>query len=156
MKQPIKEAFLILLCAGLLALCARVSAPAAPAAPAAAAVLSAESPVQEIDQATLKLIVAGDPHLLLDARPPDSYRAGHLPGALNLPAYEFDSYFPRVRHLFDAAQTVIVYCSSSSCQDADMLAGELQVQGIANLTLYRAGFAEWSETGNPVNSGEQP
>ncbi len=150
-KIMIKDAFFILLTALLLTLSAWIFAPPPKEVPHASS-----PPFQEIDQGMLKLILADDPHLLLDARPSDSYRSGHIPGSVSLPAYEFELRYPQISHLFAPGLTVIVYCSSISCKDADLLAEELQQQGIGNLLLYRAGFAEWLETGNTIDTGEQP
>jgi len=147
----IKEAIFIMLTALVLSVCAWVFAPPEKAAPAIMPHM-----VQEIDQGTLKLILASDPHLLLDARSTESYQAGHLPGAINLPAYEFDDFYPLIRSQFTPNLTIIVYCSSASCQDADLLAEKLQGQQITNILLYRNGFAEWQETGNTIVTGEQP
>lgn len=146
------EALLISGTAVLLALMAWFFAP--PIRTAEASVTPAA--FEEIEQETLKLILSQDPHLLLDARPAESYRTGHLPGARSLPAYEFDTVYPELSHLFSSDLTIIVYCSSASCQDADLLAESLYRQGIGNILLYRGGFAEWEETGNPIVSGERP
>lgn len=151
MPKMIKESFLILLTAALLSLFAWLFAPPAEPVPP-----PAPSLIQEIDQETLKVIAAVDPHLVLDARPEESYQDGHIPGAVSLPAYEFETHYPRVRTLLNPDMTVIVYCSSSSCQDADLLAQQLAAQGVDNLLIFRAGYAEWKETGNPVATGDRP
>jgi rhodanese-related sulfurtransferase len=150
-KAILLEAFLIAGTALLLALAARAFAPPPRLEPA-----TGPSAVEEIEQETLKLIMAQDPHLLLDARPADSFLAGHLPGALSLPAYEFDTFFPQISPRISPDLTIIVYCSSISCQDADLLAEALSRQGVDNILLYRGGFADWAETGNTVVSGDVP
>lgn len=151
MQKMIKEAFLILLTAVVLALCAWLFAPPVkPVAPASG------PQFQVIDQETLKVIAAVDPHLILDARPGESYRSGHIPGAHNLPAYEFEEFYPRLEPLFHPDRTVILYCSYSECRDADLLAEELTARGVGNILLYRAGYAEWEETGNTIVTGDQP
>lgn len=151
MKLMIREAFFIMLTALVLSVSAWLFAPPPPIAPAGPV-----AAVQEIDQGTLKLILAADPHLLVDARSDESYRSGHLPGAVSLPLAEFEDRYPLVSHLFRPDLTVIVYCSASSCRDADLLAQFLQEQKIGNLLVYRGGFAEWDETGNTVETGERP
>ncbi|MCK5057888.1 MAG: rhodanese-like domain-containing protein [Candidatus Aminicenantes bacterium] len=106
--------------------------------------------VSEIDIDTLKYLVESGEALLIDARTGDDFSRGYLPGAVSLPAYEFDRVFKEVEGLLDEEKTIITYCSSVTCIDSTLLAKKLYRSGFQNIFVYRGGLKEWTELDNPV------
>jgi thiosulfate/3-mercaptopyruvate sulfurtransferase len=111
--------------------------------------------------------------VLLDVRAPARYRgeiepmdpaAGHIPGAVNLPApaYLDDGRFQspeRLRETFAAVGAtpgvpVAAYCGSGITSAHTALAGELA--GI-DIAVYPGSWSQWSNTpGRPVATGASP
>ena len=84
---------------------------------------------------------------VLDVRPPEEFAAGHLPGAVNVPA---DDLVRRLKKL-PKTREVIAYCRGPYCL--------LSVDAVALLRKkgYRArrladGFPEWKAAGLPVET----
>lgn len=94
--------------------------------------------------------------ILFDARAPELYAAGHLPGARNLPLNEVDQRLAEYASLLTMDTPIWVYCGGKDCGDALELAEKLRTYGFENLTLYPGGFSEWTEYGGPVHTGEAP
>jgi len=94
--------------------------------------------------------------VLFDARPPDQYAAGHLPGARNLPLNEVDQRLAAYASLLMMETPIWVYCGGADCGDALELAVQLRSFGFENLTLYPGGFAEWTEYGGDIHTGDEP
>lgn len=81
--------------------------------------------------------------ILIDARFPNDYAAGHLPSAVNLPVYsglvERRDMLAKIR----PGQHVVVYCQSESCPWGDVIAADLTFRGYKHVAVYRGGYAEW-------------
>jgi rhodanese-related sulfurtransferase len=88
--------------------------------------------------------------LFLDAREPDQYAVGHIPGAVNLPAYEFDDYFPQAVERIEEASCLIVYCDGAECSDSIQVAERLREFGFSSIFVFEAGHRAWTEAGGPV------
>ncbi|ASK66308.1 sulfurtransferase [Brachybacterium avium] len=119
--------------------------------------------------------VAGAQGLVVDARAPERYRgdsepidprAGHVPGAVNLPfAGNLDEkgrfMDPReLRRRFEAAgvsedRETIVYCGSGVTATHDLLA--LESAGFTRLRLFPGSWSQWSaDATRPVALGPNP
>ncbi len=94
--------------------------------------------------------------LFLDARPPDQYAEGHIPGALNLPAEEFDDNFPGIADKIEANPFIIIYCDGAECSDSIHVAERLIEYGFLGTRVLVDGMRSWVEAGNPVTKGAQP
>ena len=122
----------------------------APAAPAVAldhfsARLAVETDVADVAAA---LEAGGDPgFVLLDARSPRSYEAGHLPGARLLPR-PFAA--ADVAALGDAL--LVVYCWGPACNGATKAARELAALGRPVKEML-GGFEYWERDGHAVERG---
>jgi ArsR family transcriptional regulator len=86
--------------------------------------------------------------VVLDARPEDEFLAGHIAGAVNVPADEVEAHL----HVLPMDQEVVVYCRGPYCGFADRAVGTLRAHG------YRArrlalGFPDWRAAGLPVAAG---
>jgi thiosulfate/3-mercaptopyruvate sulfurtransferase len=106
---------------------------------------------------------------IVDARPPDDYRQGHLPGAVNLPASATDSLdanakgYPippeRALELFRAAginqaSYVVVYDGQGHRFSARVFY-VLEFYGHPRVSILNGGFPKWHSEGRP-SSREDP
>lgn len=91
--------------------------------------------------------------LFLDARRSEAFRAGHIPGARSLPAWEAN-LAERIQRLAmlapDPRLPVVIYCSGGDCQDSHLVAEALRPAGFVNLRIYREGYPEWVTRGGKV------
>lgn len=118
---------------------------------------------------------ASEAALVLDARAAERYRgevepvdprAGHIPGAVNLPFAgnlgEDGRFLPpaELRRRFEAAgvsedRETIVYCGSGVTATHDLLA--LESAGFSRLRLFPGSWSQWSADGSrPVAVGPNP
>jgi rhodanese-related sulfurtransferase len=94
--------------------------------------------------------------LFLDARAPEEYEEGHIPGALSLPAYEFEEYFLDLMDVVEEADSIVVYCAGGECADGIELAERLLEAGRTDIQLFEKGWRAWREAGDPVREGPDP
>jgi rhodanese-related sulfurtransferase len=120
------------------------------AAPAAALDHFASRLAFETDVADVAAALAADPDpgfVLLDARSPRSYEAGHLPGARLLPRpFAAEDVEP----LGDAL--LVVYCWGPACNGATKAARELAALGRPVKEMI-GGFEYWERDGHAVERG---
>ena len=103
---------------------------------------------------------------LLDARPPEEYRLGHLPGAVNLPAPSTDDLdanrrgFPlppeRAKQLFreagiSSSSQVVIYDDQGN-RFAARVFYVLQFFGHPHVQVLNGGFKKWQSEGRPLTT----
>jgi 3-mercaptopyruvate sulfurtransferase SseA len=92
--------------------------------------------------------------LLIDAREPDEYAEGHIPGAINLP-YDIAVGDPDgLMRLDSGGRPMIVYCGGGDCELSMSLAWELIANGQTKVMVYTGGYPEWVEAGHETATGE--
>ncbi len=106
--------------------------------------------LQEIDIETMRYMLETDEVVLVDARTKEEFNDGHIPGAVNLPVYEFPRYYQEAADRFGNDRIIVTYCSSITCVDSSLLAEKLYRKGHTQIFVYRGGFDEWSNLGLPV------
>ncbi len=94
--------------------------------------------------------------LFLDARSTEDHAKGHVPGALSLPAYEFDDRFPEIADRVEEAERIIVYCDGVECSDSIHVVERLVEYGFSDVRVFEAGWRAWAESGAPVSEGAEP
>jgi len=95
--------------------------------------------------------------VFLDARSAEEYAQGHIPGALEFYADDFEKFAPIVLpQLKDKHQELIAYCHGSSCDLSIELAKALTNQGYTNVKVFFGGWPEWKKANYPINTGDQP
>lgn len=85
---------------------------------------------------------------VLDVRPPEEYRAGHIPGAVNLP---FADLQRRLKDL-PKGQEIIAYCRGPYCVLAFEAVAALRKKGFTVRRLEE-GYPEWKASGLPTEAG---
>lgn len=93
--------------------------------------------------------------VFVDARNPDDYQAGHVPGAYELDPYHPDRELGNVLPVCQAAEKVVVYCTGGDCEDSDTAAILLRDGGVpgGKLFVYGGGITEWQAAHLPVETG---
>lgn len=93
---------------------------------------------------------------VFDARIPEQYAAGHLPGAYNLPLEDVERQLAAHASRLRLDAPILVYCGGADCTDALELAVKLRGLGFTDLTLYPGGYAEWVQYGGATRAGAEP
>jgi len=82
---------------------------------------------------------------IVDARSPDHFADGHIPGAINIP------YNDPIGHLASLQQRalpddwVIVYCGGEPCDESQRVFDLLTQAGYQNVRIYFGGWQDWLE-----------
>ncbi|CAL9366945.1 metalloregulator ArsR/SmtB family transcription factor [Streptomyces sp. Tu 3180] len=112
------------------------------------AYLGEDDAVAVTHEELLARVAAGDV-TVLDVRPVEEYRAGHIPGAINIPVAELAG---RVGELPEGAE-VVVYCRGEYCALAHDAVRLLADHGRRAIRL-NDGMLEWRLADLPVHAGE--
>jgi rhodanese-related sulfurtransferase len=89
--------------------------------------------------------------VVIDVRPAEEYRAGHIPGALSVPLDELEN---QIRKL-PARKEVVAYCRGPYCVMAYHAVEKLRARHRRARRLVE-GFPEWRAAGLPVATGGPP
>ncbi|SHE49043.1 Rhodanese-related sulfurtransferase [Desulfacinum infernum DSM 9756] len=92
--------------------------------------------------------------LFVDARDPESYREGHILGALNLPWAMFDEAAPQVLSGIEKDRRIITYCDGEACGLSREVAVALQALGYENVRVLVNGWSVWLNAGLPTATGD--
>lgn len=89
--------------------------------------------------------------LVIDVRPEEEYRAGHIPSSVSIPLAQLEEQLGRLPE----GREIVALCRGEYCILADKAIEVLRRSG---LTARRAvdGVVEWELAGLPVERGEQP
>ncbi len=98
-------------------------------------------------------LAQGQQAVIVDTRDPASYAREHIAGAVNLPATQFDSYYPDFANHVGTGETIILYCGTE-CGSKERVAKQLQERDYKDLNLMAGGPEEWATAGYPVATGE--
>jgi uncharacterized membrane protein YphA (DoxX/SURF4 family) len=99
-------------------------------------------------------------NLFVDARTPDMFKDGHIPGAYNLDYYDIDKQFPGFSATHEKTTPLVAYCQGISgphgedtCETSRLLAELLTTRGYKHVMLFEEGFAFWENAKNPIDHG---
>lgn len=92
--------------------------------------------------------------LFVDARDPETYREGHILGAVNLPWMMFDEAAPRVLSNVAKEQLIITYCDGEGCGLSREVAVALAAMGYQNVRVLVNGWTVWIEAGLPTGADD--
>ena len=97
----------------------------------------------------IKIRTSGEDYVLVDARTPESYNTGHIPGAISFPLKTMDSN--TAEKMLPKDSKIMTYCSSFACETSTKAARKLPELGYDALD-YKGGAKEWQEKGNGLIS----
>ena len=90
--------------------------------------------------------------LLYDARTPEEFAAGHIPGAVNLYAMAPETWVERIAEV-PRDTLILIYCGNPHCPFGRSLAEFLGQFGFSNLVLFDEGWDAWEAAGLPAAEG---
>lgn len=93
--------------------------------------------------------------IFIDARLPDEYAEGHLPGAINLPFERWDDYWDEVSPLLAPDAKIVIYCGGIDCELSVDVARELIYLGYKNAYIFFGGYSKWLDFGLPVEIADE-
>ncbi|CAN5353234.1 hypothetical protein BH09SUM1_BH09SUM1_25120 [soil metagenome] len=91
---------------------------------------------------------------IIDARPIDQYREGHIPGAYHLDPAAFRAGRPELVDMLPTDLPIVIYCSGGDCDASHQVQKFLKSYGFTKLEVFDGGFPEWQSGDNPVETGE--
>ena len=104
--------------------------------------------LEAVDAHTLRSRIEKGDVVVLDVRPSDEYRSGHVSGAISIPIDELDqrlSEIPRDRQ-------IVAYCRGPYCLYSRQAVERLREEGLEALRMEE-GIPEWAAEGLPVTVG---
>jgi ArsR family transcriptional regulator len=84
---------------------------------------------------------------VLDVRPEDEFRLGHLPGAVNVPLGKLTQWLSKANRKSE----IVAYCRGPYCVLAFEAVAQLRSQGFEARRL-QDGFPEWKAAGMPIHT----
>ena len=114
-----------------------------------------EEPVMFIDFERACEFIENEEGMVLDARNPEDYAEGHIPGSYLLFFYTMNEYYPKLEELLQASPALLTYCSDVHCEDSEFLANELLNLGYMPIYVYKGGIEDWKSRQMPVEIGEE-
>jgi len=121
-------------------------------APATADTSLADTTVAEgaISLAEMKRRFDAGTGYIIDARGPDEYQQGHIPGAINIPHDRIPEYLDALNSQVPTDGEVTIYCRSPTCDFSDLLATEMKMLGYTNVSVFSGGWEQWTLAGYPT------
>jgi len=114
-----------------------------------------EEPIMFIDFNRACQFIENKEGMILDARNPEDYAEGHIPGSYLLFFYTMNEYYPKLEELLQASPALLTYCSDVHCEDSEFLANELLNLGYMPIYVYKGGIEDWKSRQMPVETGEE-
>ena len=111
---------------------------------AIATVAFAAEKFPDISHSELKEAIKDKKVALIDVNGTDSYKAGHIPGAIDFEADEakLAAELPK-----DKSALVVAYCGNESCGAYQRGAKKAKELGYTNVKHYSKGIAGWKKAG---------
>jgi len=81
---------------------------------------------------------------LVEVLSEDSFKKGHIPGAINIPVGKLDTEADKK---LEKTDKIVVYCSSYSCHASTNAAKTLLEMGYENVLDFKTGKKGWSDAG---------
>ena len=113
----------------------------------AVAAFAATSKVADISHAELTAAIAAKSTVILDVNGSDSFKSGHIPGAIDYIANKgkLAALLPA-----DKNALVVAYCGSPSCHAYAAAADAAVKLGYTNVKHYAPGISGWIKSGAPT------
>lgn len=93
--------------------------------------------------------------VIIDARDRETFRKGHIRGAVSLPVGDADALIPPLAQQTPKDKLIVVYCGGYDCHDSRLLGEKLLAAGFSQVFVYEGGFPEWQDAGHPMTKGDE-
>jgi rhodanese-related sulfurtransferase len=119
----------------------------------AAAAAKPAATVERTPLADFEVLQARGTVLVVDVRNEDSFRAGHIPGAINVPIDEVER---RTAEIVSRAGSlaIVTYCSCVNEHTSAIAAEMLNTAGACRATALAGGYPAWVAGGRKVERGD--
>ncbi len=115
----------------------------------------ASSFLPRIDVQAARELAGSETAPFVDARGPKDYEAGHIPGAVNLPAVTPEAQAVRAAKSLPKDHRLVVYCGNALCHFSYTTAPRLLQAGPEVVVIYSGGWKEWhGPHPDPLPKGE--
>jgi len=111
--------------------------------------LESRGQLEAVDQEALFDRVARGAVRLIDVRPAEEFRTGHIPGALSFPLAELERRLAELPR----REEIVAYCRGPYCVMAVEAVARLRARGYRAVRL-EAGVPDWRARGGAVATGE--
>lgn len=95
----------------------------------------------------MKVRNSPDKYVLFDVRSEESYKAGHIEGAMSFPGKTINT--ATAEKILTKDSKIIVYCGSFECHASTQATKTLSSLGY-KVVDYKGGIKEWQEKGNKL------
>lgn len=111
----------------------------------------------DISLAEFERLVAAEAAVVIDARDPDEYVEGHIPGARNFHVEAVEADVTLVTSRIDISADIVLYCAGSKCEDSVRLYDILtELLEYPSVRLFQGGIEAWEAAKLPMNKGRSP
>lgn len=117
--------------------------------PGSSSSLNAEKGIEEISLDDAWSLYRQKEAVFLDARGPDTFWKGHIPGALNIPPPDAENWVDDIRAFENNGKTIISYCDGVACPLGEELALNLREKGVQSVKVLINGWSRWRAAGHP-------
>jgi rhodanese-related sulfurtransferase/predicted transcriptional regulator len=111
------------------------------------AFLEDRNALEAVDATELMERLSDESVVILDVRPEEEYRAGHIPGAVSVPVEKLEAYLEKI----PKNREVVAYCRGPYCVFSDEAVALLSSRGYRAKRLAE-GLPDWRAAGMPVES----
>lgn len=109
----------------------------------------AKSDVPRLAMADFRVMVAAKSVLVIDVRDADSFKAGHIPGAINVAIDDFAKRADQIKTKANG-RAVVLYCSCPSEHASAVAARMLLDRGMTNVSALVGGYPDWVAGGGKI------
>jgi rhodanese-related sulfurtransferase len=92
----------------------------------------------------LEMLVNNEEFKLVEVLPEESFKSGHIPGAINIPLEKLETL---AKEYLKKTDTIVVYCASYTCQASTKAAKKLLEMGYEKTLDFKAGKQGWRHAG---------
>jgi len=91
----------------------------------------------------------------IDARVPDRYVEGRIPGSVNLPANASMERKSALADSLSAEATYVIYCNNPACPLGEVIYEFLQMMGFDKLHILTEGYEGWRDAGYQTSANSE-
>jgi rhodanese-related sulfurtransferase len=88
--------------------------------------------------------------LFIDSRNYQSYKMGHIEGAINIPVRYTMDEIKNMLEIYPVTKSIVTYCNGVSCTSSRRLAGKVHQLGYRKVYIFYDGWEKWQERHLPI------